>query len=124
MEKENQNKTDKLVTDAIKNLSSLIDVNSVIGEPLKTEKGVIIPVSKVSMGFLTGGGEYGEVKYFKKDENYPFSGGSGAVVSMKPMGFLIDNGNGFRLVAMENDVYDKLFNACESFINSLNKKDD
>ena len=124
MEKENQNKTDKLVTDAIKNLSSLIDVNSVIGEPLKTEKGVIIPVSKVSMGFLTGGGEYGEVKYFKKDENYPFSGGRGAVVSMKPMGFLIDNGNGFRLVAMENDVYDKLFNACESFINSLNKKDD
>ncbi|MBQ7164009.1 MAG: sporulation protein YtfJ [Clostridia bacterium] len=123
MEKENHNKIDDLVVNAMKNLTALANVDSIIGTPITTAEGVIIPVSKITMGFLTGGGEYGEVKYFKKDENYPFSGGSGAVVSMKPMGFLIDNGNGFRLVAAESDVYDKLFTACENFINSI-KKDD
>ncbi|MBQ9481109.1 MAG: sporulation protein YtfJ [Clostridia bacterium] len=123
MEKENHNKIDDLVVNAMKNLTTLANVDSIIGTPITTAEGVIIPVSKITMGFLTGGGEYGEVKYFKKDENYPFSGGSGAVVSMKPMGFLIDNGNGFRLVAAESDVYDKLFTACENFINSI-KKDD
>ena len=123
MEKEDHNKIDDLVVNAMKNLTALANVDSIIGTPITTAEGVIIPVSKITMGFLTGGGEYGEVKYFKKDENYPFSGGSGAVVSMKPMGFLIDNGNGFRLVAAESDVYDKLFTACENFINSI-KKDD
>ena len=118
-----QNKIDNLISNAIKNLNGLIDVNTIIGKPFVTEAGTIIPISKVSMGFLTGGGEYGDVKYFKKDENYPFSGGSGAVVSMNPVGFLIDNGSGYKIIPLKNDMYDKLFNACENIIDSITKND-
>lgn len=121
MVKENQNKIDNLITNAMKNLSNMIDVNTIIGKPIQTDIGKIIPISKVSMGFLSGGGEYGEVKYFKKDENYPFSGGSGAIVSMNPVGFLVDNGAGYKIVALKNDMYDKILSICENFLESAKK---
>ena len=123
MGKEKTNKIDNLITNALKNLNNLIDVNTIIGKPVLSENCTIIPVSKVTMGFLTGGGEYGDVKYFKKDENYPFSGGSGAVVSLKPMGFLINNGEGYKVVPVENTIYDKIAGVCESIVNSLNNNE-
>ncbi|MBP5308541.1 MAG: sporulation protein YtfJ [Clostridia bacterium] len=123
MERESSNKIEELVKNAVKELNGFIDVNSVIGTPLKTETGVIIPVTKITTALIAGGGEYGEVKLFKKDENYPFSGGSGSVISIKPMGFLVNNGKGFRLISVENDAYDKIFNACETFINSIRGDD-
>lgn len=116
---EKQNKIDNLIDNAMQNLNAMVDVNTIIGSPIVTENGTIIPVSKVTMGYLTGGGEYGEVKYFKKDENYPFSGGSGAIVSMKPEGFLVYEGKGYRLIPMCSDTYDKLMNICENVINNL-----
>lgn len=123
MGKEKTNKIDNLITNALKNLNNLIDVNTIIGKPVLSENCTIIPVSKVTMGFLTGGGEYGDVKYFKKDENYPFSGGSGAVVSLKPMVFLINNGEGYKVVPVENTIYDKIAGVCESIVNSLNNNE-
>lgn len=120
---EKTNKIDNLVSGAMESLKQLVDVNTVMGSPIKTANGTIIPVSKVTMGFLTGGGEYGEVKYFKKDENYPFSGGSGAIVSMKPVGFLIDNGNGFKLINVNSDAFEKIVAFCEDAISNLTKND-
>ena len=117
-----ENKIDNLVNNAIKNLSDLVDVNSVIGDPIATTTGTVIPISKVTVGYLSGGGEYGEVKYFKKDENYPFSGGNGAVVSLKPMGFLIDNGKECRLITIANYGFEKLLSICEDAIHSISSK--
>ncbi len=112
-----------MVDTAMKNLNSLIDVNSVVGKPITTMDGtVIIPVSKVTMGFMTGGGEYGDVKCLKYDEQYPFAGGSGAVLSLKPAGFLIDRGNGLKLVTVSDDPYDKLFDTAAEFISNYKEK--
>lgn len=62
-----ENKINRVIDTAMKNLSTLVDVNTVIGKPMKTEDGsLIIPVSKVTLGFMTGGGEYGEVKVMKR----------------------------------------------------------
>ncbi len=121
MEKENQSRIDKMIGETMKNINELIDVNTVIGDPVNTPLGVVIPVCNVGMGFLSGGGEYGQIKYYKKGEEFPFSGGTGAIVSVKPMGFLVDNGLGYKVVPMASDFYDKILNACESLINSLNK---
>ena len=118
-----KNKIDGLIDGAIKNLSELIDVNTVIGDPITTAEGCIIPVSRVTVGYITGGGEYGEVKYFKKDENYPFSGGSGAVVSLKPTGFLIDNGRGFKFVNVNNDCFERIMSICEEAVEKLNSNE-
>ena len=64
---EKQEKINDLIDDSIQRLHSLADVNTIIGTPIITASGFqIIPFSKVTMGNLSGGGEYGEVKMVKE----------------------------------------------------------
>ena len=120
-EVKNDNKIRELTTAAMKDLGSMIDVNTVVGKPFTTPDGsTVIPVTKVTMGFMTGGGEYGEVKTIKSGDA-PFAGGSGAVISVKPVGFLLSKNTGVRLVSAENNVYTKLFEYAEEFLNNFKK---
>ena len=95
-----ENKINAVIETAMKNLNELIDVNTVVGKPIKTESGTVFPISKVTMGFMTGGGEYGEVKLFKKDNKLPFAGGSGAIISLKPTGFLVQEDGKFKVLSV------------------------
>ena len=108
MSEKNQ-KLNNLIGASLAQFDALTDVNTVMGTPITTASGCqIIPFSKVSLGNLSGGGEYGDVKVLKQTDNFPFAGGSGAVVSMKPMGFLIDDGNGCRILRVTEDTFDNL----------------
>ena len=119
-----ENKINRVIDTAMKNLSTLVDVNTVIGKPMKTEDGsLIIPVSKVTLGFMTGGGEYGEVKVMKKDRASPFAGGSGAIVSMKPTGFLVNDGKGYRVIAAANEPYEKILDVASDLLASAQQGD-
>ncbi|MBS6464122.1 MAG: sporulation protein YtfJ [Firmicutes bacterium] len=119
-----ENKINRVIETAMKNLSALVDVNTVIGKPMKTEDGsLIIPVSKVTLGFMTGGGEYGEVKVMKKDRAIPFAGGSGAIVSMKPTGFLVNDGKGYRVIAAANEPYEKILDVASDLLASAQQGD-
>ena len=107
-------------------LTSLIDVNTVIGKPVFSASGAqIIPFTKVTMGYLSGGGEYGEVKAIKADECFPFAGGAGTVINIKPCGFLIDDGKNCRLVKVTDDPIDGLIEKAGSIIERFTvQKDD
>lgn len=119
------NKIRELMSAAMKDLNSLIDVNTVVGKPVKVDSATtVIPVSKVTMGFMTGGGEYGEIKPIKKDKELPFAGGSGAIVSLKPSGFLVDQGSGVQLVSVADDALSKLIESVNNFIKSLKNEED
>ena len=119
-----ENKINRVIDTAMKNLSALVDVNTVIGKPMKTEDGsLIIPVSKVTLGFMTGGGEYGEGKVMKKDRAIPFAGGSGAIVSMKPTGFLVNDGKGYRVIAAANEPYEKILDVASDLLASAQQGD-
>ena len=108
----------------MKDLNGLIDVNTVVGNPFKSEDGtVVIPVSKVTMGFMTGGGEYGEIKPIKSDKSLPFAGGSGAIISLKPSSFLIDKGKGIELVNVADDPLSKMIDVIDKFIKSFKNED-
>ncbi len=126
MSKEKQNnKIRELMTAAMKDLNTLIDVNTVVGKPIYIDElTTVIPISKVTMGFMTGGGEYGEIKPIKKDKNLPFAGGSGAVLSLKPSGFLIDKGTGVQVVSVADDPLSKLAESANNFIKSLKNEED
>ena len=90
---EKNKRIDRLIDASVVTLNDLADVDTVIGKPIVTASGFqIIPFSKVTMGSLSGGGEYGDVKVVKETDSMPFAGGSGSVVSMKPMGFIVDDG--------------------------------
>ena len=77
-----------MLDNTISKIRELVDVNSVIGQPITTPDGVtIIPVSKVSVGFGGGGSDYVS-KNANKQEN-PFGGGAGGGVKVTPVAFLI-----------------------------------
>ena len=108
MSEKNQ-KLNNLIESSLNRLDALTDVNTVIGKPIITASGFqLIPFSKVTLGNLSGGGEYGDVKVIKETDAFPFAGGSGAVVSMKPMGFIIDDGKDCRILRITEEPLDNL----------------
>lgn len=116
------NKIKDLMSSSMNDLSDMTDVNAVVGKPIYTPDGTtVIPICKVTMGFMTGGGEYGEVRQLKNDKDSPFAGGSGAVISMKPVGFLTSNNDGVRLISTDKDVHTKLFETAEEFFEKIKK---
>ena len=109
---------------ALRDINTLVDVNTVIGKPFTTNDGsTVIPVTKVTMAFMTGGGEYGEVKNIKGDKELPFAGGSGAVVSLKPTGFLVEKSKGIKLISVPTDAFEKAFETAEEFIKSFKNEE-
>ena len=98
MKEKSEQKVNELVDRSMQNLSELVDVDHVVGAPIVTASGFqVIPVSRVTVGYLAGGGDLGEIKVIKDGESVPFAGGSGVVVSLKPAGFIVDEGNGLPL---------------------------
>lgn len=114
---------DSILEKTAEQLTGLIDVNTVIGKPIVTASGAqVIPFTKVTMGYLSGGGEYGEVKAVKLDETYPFAGGAGTVINLKPAGFLIDDGLECRVVKLTNDPLDGLIEKAGDIVNKIIEK--
>ena len=106
-------------------LTSLVDVNTIIGKPVVTTSGAqVIPFTKVTMGYLSGGGEYGEVKKIEDGECLPFAGGAGTVINVKPAGFLIDDGVECRLVRITDDPLDGLIEKASDLLNKLVRRED
>jgi sporulation protein YtfJ len=117
-------KVNNLIGASLERLDALTDVNTVIGKPIITASGCqIIPFSKVTLGNLTGGGEYGDVKVIKETDTFPFAGGSGAVVSMKPMGFLVDDGKSCRILRITEEPIDNLIERAGEIMRDVIAKD-
>lgn len=109
-----------LMQTTLENIKDMVDVNTVIGEPIPTSGGAtIIPVSKVSFGFLSGGGEYDAAKQ-PANMNLPFAGGSGAGVSVQPVGFLVVNDDGVRVLpAQYQTAFDRAVNAAPQLVEDI-----
>jgi len=89
---------ESLMGTSMESIREMVDVNTVVGDAVQTQDGsTIIPISKVSFGFVAGGGEYAGSA--GQQENLPFAGGAGAGVSVHPMGFLVCSQNGVRLLS-------------------------
>jgi sporulation protein YtfJ len=95
---------------AMESIKDMVDVNTIVGDAVETADGtVIIPISRVTFGFAAGGGDY-EPEVNATHGMHPFGGGSGAGVSVKPVGFLVCSPvNGIRFMPVEgNMLYDRL----------------
>jgi sporulation protein YtfJ len=116
-------KINHLIDASVLSLNDIADVDTIIGKPIVTASGFqVIPFSKVTMGCLSGGGEYGDVKVVKEVDGMPFAGGSGSVVSMKPMGFIIDDGKTCRLVRVTDEPIDNLIEKTSEIIQNITAK--
>ncbi len=93
-----------LMKTAMQSIKEMVDVNTVVGDAVETNDGsVIIPVSQVACGFAAGGGEY-EFNNSSNGQELPFGGGSGAGVSVKPVGFLVVRMNDVRLISVNGNA--------------------
>ena len=98
----NEHPISELVTSAMQNIREMVDVNTIIGNPIETSDGVtIIPISRVSFGFGAGGSEFAP-KNEKPDSL--FGGGSGAGVSITPVGFLVVSAGDVKMVPVASDA--------------------
>lgn len=115
---------------AMSSIQQMIDVNTIIGEPIETQTGtMIIPISKVKFAFAAGGSEFkGETlnEYKKRDKDeeiqyrLPFGGGSGAGASITPVAFLIVEENQVKLLNVDHDsVIDKLLDYVPDVIDKI-----
>lgn len=104
----NEQHVENLMKSTMENLKDMIDVNTVIGESIQTKDGTcIIPVSKLSFGFASGGSEYSKQNI--SSTGFPFGGGSGAGVSVKPVAFLVVKQDGVRMLPVDQDTtYDRI----------------
>ena len=121
-----------MLENTIAKIRDMVDVNSVIGDPITTADGVtIIPVSKVSVGFGGGGSDYVS-RNLNKQEN-PFGGGAGGGVKVTPIAFLIIKEGNVRMLpvaAPANTTADRiveqvpdLLDKVAAFVDSRTNKD-
>ena len=122
MNDNNQNNIDELVNSSILRIKDLAQTNTIIGKPLESANGtIIIPISKVSVGFVVGSGQYNSVS---KKLPYPTAGGSGGGVSLSPIGFIIDTKDEVKYVDVENkSAYQTILNLASTLMNKTNQQD-
>lgn len=114
------NPIENVMTTTMTHLKNLSDVDTVIGKPITLpDNSMLIPVSKVSVGFLIGGGEYSEQPP-KKCEQFPFATGSGAGLSVTPLGFLHTGLTRSEFIPVKEEG-DKLSDFIASAINTFKK---
>ncbi|MBO8177213.1 GerW family sporulation protein [Aeribacillus pallidus] len=98
-----------LMTTAMENLKEMIDVNTIIGDPVETPDGsVILTVSKVGFGFAAGGSEFmlqDQELSQRGQSKQPFGGGSGGGVSITPIAFLIVNSQGVKMLHLDESTH-------------------
>ena len=101
-------------------IEKVADADTVIGKSIITVSGAqVIPLSSVTVVNLSGGGEYGDVKTFKEADGFKLAGGNGTVVSVKPQGFLVDDGKTCRLLKMDESVIDTLIDKTGELVHKI-----
>lgn len=118
----------------MENIRNMVDVNTIVGDTVVMGDGtVIIPISKVSFGFVAGGGEYsgnlgsgqgedkkGESQGKSRASEYPFAGGTGAGVSISPMAFLVVSDGEVNLLPVQfNNSYERMMDKVPDLVCQL-----
>ncbi|MDQ0231046.1 GerW family sporulation protein [Metabacillus malikii] len=114
-----------LMKTAMENLKQMIDVNTIVGDPVETPDGsVILTVSKVGFGFAAGGSEFNSTSGEEGGEGspkLPFGGGSGGGVSITPIAFLIVSSTGVKMLHLDENthLYEKILEAAPQTVEKI-----
>lgn len=118
-----------LMKTALESLQAMVDVGTIVGDPIETEDGhTIITLSKVGFGFVAGGSEF-TTKNENQDEDptedteayLPFGGGTGGGVSITPIAFLIIGREGVKTIHLDNNthLYERLIDLAPQTIEKI-----
>ncbi len=103
------NSIQSIMETTLETIKNSIDSNTIVGNPIEAEKSVIVPISKVTVGFGIGGGEYsknhkGRNNEVEKCDNNNFAGGSGGAITISPVAFVVVENGETRLISLEDNV--------------------
>lgn len=87
----------KIMENTLQKMREMVDVSTIIGEPMKTGDTTLIPVSKVSYGFTSGGTDLPS-----KQNAELFGGGGGGGISISPVAFIVIQGEKVRMMQINN----------------------
>ena len=109
---------DNLMRSTLENIKEMVDVNTIVGDAVESKDGsTIIPISKVSFGFASGGSEFHAKQNSPTGVKFPFGGGSGAGVSIRPVAFLVLKNENVRLLSCDQDnTYDRIVDTVPQII--------
>lgn len=113
---------DGLMDAALRNIKSMVDVNTIIGEPVTTPDGtIIVPISTVSFGFGAGGSDFA-AKGATIPQEPMFGGGCGGGAKVKPVAFLVVGNGNVRLLPVDsgNSPVDKLIDLMPEMVDKVN----
>ena len=111
-----------LMKTAMESIKDMVDVNTIVGDAVETPDGtVIIPISRVSFGFAAGGSNSEPEENEHPQTVNSFGGGSGAGVSVKPVGFLVCSPiSGVRFMPVEgNLIYGRMIDLVPKVLSTL-----
>lgn len=116
----NEHPIERIMDSALGKMRTLTDADIIVGEPMIMQGGTtVVPISKISVGIVTGGGEYSE----KQKDEYPFAGASGAGMSVTPVCFLVSDGKGVRMLTVgSKTMVDKVIDTIPNIVGSVFKK--
>ena len=120
----NSTSINDLISSAVDKIKTIVDSSTIIGESIVTpDETTIIPISKVTVGFVVGGGEYADLSARRVANHFPMSGGSSGGMSVSPVGFLIIKQSGdVDFVNVENKtLYQTVLNMFNSLLAKLEK---
>ena len=115
-----------LIDGAMSKIKTLVDSSTVVGDKVETADGTtIIPISKVSVGYVVGGGEYADMSARRVANHFPMAGGSSGGMSVSPVGFLIIYEGNVEFVNVENkSLYQTVLNMVNTLLSKLNEGKD
>ena len=94
-----------LMETAMQSIKDMVDVNTIIGEPVESKDGtVIIPISRVSFGFGAGGSDFGKNNNESGSSSANFGGGSGGGASIEPVAFMVVGQDQIKLMPIEKNT--------------------
>lgn len=105
---------------SVESITNVIDVDVIIGNPIKLEKTTLIPISKIKCGFISGGlDQKANDEYINKT---PFGGGAGAHATITPIAFLVESENTVKLLHLDEGAhkFDTIIDMAKSVVEKLN----
>ena len=105
----------QVIAASLENLKQAVNVDNVIGKPIPLDDGVIIPVSKVTLGYTAGGADF-DGKRNPTRESPHFGGGAGAAMTVSPIAFLVVHGADVRLLNVNDPAGDGLVGTVNDLI--------
>lgn len=116
----------ELISSSMDKIKTIVDSSTIVGEKVVTDDGsTIIPISRVSVGYVVGGGEYADLSSRRVANHFPMAGGSSGGMSVTPVGFLIESSGEIKFVNVENkSLYQTVLNMFNALLSKVEKNEE